>query len=157
MRVLVLVLAFLMPLVGSASPSVRVLALFSDKAMLEIDGKRQVLAAGDFVRLGELLNANFDLRLGLYGPDAIGRQTVRLIEIARERRYTRMIGVVLKQNRRMIELRPSGFSTRKARSSNSSRIHCMPIRPARGAKISIVSRAFCACFSGRMDLIVRML
>lgn len=46
MRVLVLVVALLMPLVGSASPSVRVLALFSDKAMLEIDGKRQVLAAG---------------------------------------------------------------------------------------------------------------
>ena len=33
---------------------------------------------------------------------------------------------------------------RKEMSSSSSRIHCMPIRPASGAKISIVSRAFCA-------------
>ena len=35
--------------------------------------------------------------------------------------------------RRMIDLRASGFSTRKPRSSSSSRIHCMPIRPASGA------------------------
>ena len=59
--------------------------------------------------------------------------------------------------RRMIELRASGLRTRKARSSSSSRIHCMPMRPASGAKMSIVSRAFCACFSARIDLIVRML
>lgn len=59
--------------------------------------------------------------------------------------------------RRMIELRASGFRTRKARSSSSSRIHCIPMRPASGAKISIVSRAFWACFSGRIDLMVRML
>jgi hypothetical protein len=35
--------------------------------------------------------------------------------------------------RRMIEARASGLSTRKARSSSSSRIHCMPMRPASGA------------------------
>ena len=50
--------------------------------------------------------------------------------------------------RRMIDLRPSGFSTRKPRSSSSSRIHCMPIRPASGAKMSMVSRALRCCFSG---------
>ena len=59
--------------------------------------------------------------------------------------------------RRMMLARASGFSTRKARSSSSSRIHCIPMRPASGAKISIVSRAFCCCLSTRMDLIVRML
>ena len=35
--------------------------------------------------------------------------------------------------RRMIEFRPSGLRTRKARSSSSSRIHCIPMRPASGA------------------------
>jgi hypothetical protein len=35
--------------------------------------------------------------------------------------------------RRMIEVRASGLRTRKDRSSSSSRIHCMPIRPASGA------------------------
>ena len=43
---LVLVLAGL-PVASQAAPSVRVLALFPGKAMLEIDGKRKVLAAGD--------------------------------------------------------------------------------------------------------------
>jgi len=59
--------------------------------------------------------------------------------------------------RRMIEDRASGLRTLNDRSSSSSRIHCMPIRPASGAKMSIVSRAFCACLSAGSDLIVRML
>ena len=50
--------------------------------------------------------------------------------------------------RRMIDLRPSGFRMRKAMSSSSSRIHCMPIRPASGPKMSMVSRALRCCFSG---------
>ena len=61
------------------------------------------------------------------------------------------------KNRRMIELRASGLSTRKARSSNSSRIQCIPIRPASGAKMSMVSRAFLACFSCGICRIVRIL
>ena len=59
--------------------------------------------------------------------------------------------------RRKIDVRPSGLRTRKAKSSSSSRMDCIPMRPARGAKISIVSRAFCACFSGVMARIVLML
>jgi aspartyl protease family protein len=43
----VLMLAVLSAAVASAGPSVRVLALFPGKAMLEIDGKRKVLAAGE--------------------------------------------------------------------------------------------------------------
>ncbi len=37
------------------------------------------------------------------------------------------------RKRRMIELRASGFRTLNDRSSSSSRIHCIPMRPARGA------------------------
>lgn len=46
MRILFLIVATLLSLQVIASPSVRVLALFPNKAMLEIDGKRKVLAAG---------------------------------------------------------------------------------------------------------------
>ena len=42
-----LVLLIGLPTALQAAPSVRVLALFPGKAMLEIDGKRKVLAAGD--------------------------------------------------------------------------------------------------------------
>jgi len=41
-----LVVYFLLGTAAVAGPSVRVLALFPDKAMLEIDGQRKVLAAG---------------------------------------------------------------------------------------------------------------
>ena len=59
MRFLVLILALLMPLAVNASPSVRVLALFADKAMLEIDGQRKVLAAGEDSGSGiRLISAN---------------------------------------------------------------------------------------------------
>ena len=44
----------------------------------------EVLRAGDHTRFGELMNANFDLRLALYGEAVLGEQTMRLIEIARE-------------------------------------------------------------------------
>ena len=52
MRNPVLVLALLcalsgLPAVLQAAPSVRVLALFPGKAMLEIEGRRKVLAAGE--------------------------------------------------------------------------------------------------------------
>ncbi len=43
----VLALLICLPAIPQAAPSVRVLALFPGKAMLEIDGKRKVLAAGD--------------------------------------------------------------------------------------------------------------
>ncbi len=43
----------------------------------------EVLRERDRVRLGELMNASFDLRLSLYGPEVLGRQTMRLVEIAR--------------------------------------------------------------------------
>ena len=42
----ILMVSFLLTAVAVAGPSVRVLALFPDKAMLEIDGQRKVLAAG---------------------------------------------------------------------------------------------------------------
>ena len=42
-----LLLGLLMTGAALSDPSVRVLALFPDKAMLEIDGQRKVLAAGD--------------------------------------------------------------------------------------------------------------
>ena len=38
-----------------------------------------------------------------------------------------------REKRRISEVRPSGFSTSKARSSSSSRIDCIPMRPASGA------------------------
>lgn len=38
----------------------------------------------DTTRLGELMNANFDLRRELYGEEALGRQTMRILQIARE-------------------------------------------------------------------------
>ena len=56
-----------------------------------------------------------------------------------------------------MEFLASGFNTLKAKSSSSSRIHCIPIRPARGANMSMVSRALLICFSGRICLIVRIL
>ena len=52
LRTRILLLGLVVSLIGlpailHAAPSVRVLALFPGKAMLEIDGKRKVLAAGD--------------------------------------------------------------------------------------------------------------
>jgi aspartyl protease family protein len=46
MFVRVLIALYLLSAAAVAGPAVRVLALFPDKAMLEIDGKRKVLAAG---------------------------------------------------------------------------------------------------------------
>lgn len=46
MPILILITCCLWSAVAIASPSVRVLALFPDKAMLDIDGKRKVLSAG---------------------------------------------------------------------------------------------------------------
>ena len=42
------------------------------------------LQARDHTRLGQLMNENFNLRRKLYADDVIGRQTIRLVEIARE-------------------------------------------------------------------------
>jgi glucuronokinase len=44
----------------------------------------RALLAHDRARLGELMDANFDLRRSLYGDEVIGPQTLRLIAIARE-------------------------------------------------------------------------
>jgi glucuronokinase len=44
----------------------------------------KALRERDFERLGELMNANFALRLELYGEAVIGRQTMRLVQIAQE-------------------------------------------------------------------------
>ena len=46
MKRLLVIALLLAPMLAVATPSVRVLALFPGKAMLEIDGKRKVLAAG---------------------------------------------------------------------------------------------------------------
>ncbi len=43
----VLLVSLLLTAAATAGPAVRVLALFPDKAMLEIDGRRKVLAAGE--------------------------------------------------------------------------------------------------------------
>ena len=48
------------------------------------DEGKQVILDRDWARLGELMNANFDLRRELYGDEVLGRQTLRLVEIARE-------------------------------------------------------------------------
>jgi glucuronokinase len=45
---------------------------------------KDALFHGDVGRLGELMNENFDLRVQLYTPEALGEQTMRLVEIARE-------------------------------------------------------------------------
>jgi aspartyl protease family protein len=55
LKILVLLIACAMSWQVFAGPEVRVLALFPDKAMLEIDGKRQVLAAGAEHASGVLL------------------------------------------------------------------------------------------------------
>jgi galactokinase/mevalonate kinase-like predicted kinase len=39
----------------------------------------------DVKRLGDLMSANFDLRLELYGEAAVGEQSLRLVRLARER------------------------------------------------------------------------
>lgn len=44
----------------------------------------KALRERDTRRLGELMNANFALRLELYGEAVIGRQTLRLVRIAQE-------------------------------------------------------------------------
>ena len=46
MRILLLIACCLCSTLATAGPSVRVLALFPDKAMLDIDGERKVLSAG---------------------------------------------------------------------------------------------------------------
>jgi mevalonate kinase len=45
---------------------------------------RVALEGGDIRRLGELMQANFDLREDLYTPQVLGAQTMRLIKIARD-------------------------------------------------------------------------
>jgi glucuronokinase len=44
---------------------------------------RGALEGHDWDELGELMNANFDLRRKLYGDEAIGRANLRMIELAR--------------------------------------------------------------------------
>ncbi len=59
MRIFILIVVFMLSAPLSAAPSVRVLALFPDKAMLEIDGERKVVAAGTTHRSGvHLVSAN---------------------------------------------------------------------------------------------------
>lgn len=45
---------------------------------------RDALYRGDYERLGELMNANFEIRRRLYGDEALGRASLEMIEIARE-------------------------------------------------------------------------
>lgn len=44
----------------------------------------EALRERDVKRLGDLMDANFGLRLELYGEQAIGEQTMRLVRVARE-------------------------------------------------------------------------
>jgi glucuronokinase len=48
------------------------------------EGGWKALLDGDTARLGELMNRNFDLRRELYGEEALGPQTMRIVQIARE-------------------------------------------------------------------------
>lgn len=45
---------------------------------------RAALAAGDHEQVGELMNANFDLRRKLYGDEVIGTENLKMVELARE-------------------------------------------------------------------------
>ncbi len=47
------------------------------------DAARDALEHGDRDRLGDLMNANFDLRREIYGDAAIGDRSVEMIELAR--------------------------------------------------------------------------
>ena len=59
MRFCLFAVALLMSLPVAAGPSVRVLALFPDKAMVEIDGQRRILASGKRDASGiRLISAN---------------------------------------------------------------------------------------------------
>ncbi len=44
----------------------------------------EALRRGDMHRLAELMNANFDLRLRLYGEDVVGQRNLNMIRYARE-------------------------------------------------------------------------
>lgn len=48
------------------------------------DEARVAIANGDEQQLGELMNANFDLRRRILGDEALGEDNLRMIEIARE-------------------------------------------------------------------------
>jgi len=45
---------------------------------------REALHRRDYDRLGELMNANFDLRRKIYGDEVIGKRNLEMIGIARE-------------------------------------------------------------------------
>ncbi len=51
-------------------------------ASFAADGWKALLDR-DAARLGQLMNANFDLRCELYGEEALGPQTMRIVQIAR--------------------------------------------------------------------------
>ncbi|HEX28452.1 TPA: hypothetical protein ENG04_00030 [Candidatus Poribacteria bacterium] len=47
------------------------------------DEMRDALIRRDYDKVGELMNANFDLRRQIYGDEAIGRRNLEMIQIAR--------------------------------------------------------------------------
>ena len=47
------------------------------------DRAKKAIEAGDHRKLGQLMNANFDLRRKIYGDKVIGKDNLRMIEIAR--------------------------------------------------------------------------
>jgi glucuronokinase len=48
------------------------------------DDMREALVRRDYDRIGELINANFDLRRRIYGDEVLGERNLEMIQIARE-------------------------------------------------------------------------
>jgi hypothetical protein len=45
---------------------------------------REALDTGDFSRVQDLMNANFDLRRQLYGDEILGSENIRMITLGRQ-------------------------------------------------------------------------
>jgi glucuronokinase len=48
------------------------------------DEAKEAIEAKDWTLLSALMNRNFDLRRQIYGDDALGAKTIRMVEIGRE-------------------------------------------------------------------------